>query len=128
MSEAKQAWNVVGERFSSWGTRLSARYKEAAPGDEDAKETQRKIEEAAREIGEQLTRAFNALGDTLRDEDAKRDLREAVGSIGDAIAATVNEAGDAVRRRTGSNEADTGAPPAPRPDANAEEPPPTEAP
>jgi hypothetical protein len=100
MADAKQAWNEVGERFESWGKRVSDRYKEAAPGDDaDAKEAQRKLEEAARELGDTLTRAFNALGDTLRDDDAKRDLKDAARAIGEAVGATVSEAGDAIGRR-----------------------------
>jgi hypothetical protein len=102
---AKQAWNDVGERFASLGTRLSDRYRAAgATGENAAQETQRKMEEAAKDIGEQLTRAFNALSETIRDEHAKRDLREAVNSIGEAVGVTMTEAGEAVRRRVGSSD------------------------
>ena len=97
---AKDAWTNVGERFSSWGRRVADQYKEAG-ATETPQETQRKLEEAARELGDQLNRAFTALGDTLRDEQAKRDLRDAVGAIGDAVAATVNEAQTAIRERLG---------------------------
>ncbi|MGZ4149356.1 MAG: hypothetical protein ACXVQJ_04895 [Actinomycetota bacterium] len=105
MADAKQAWNEVGERFESWGKRVSDRYKGSAGGDEaDAKEAQRKLEEAARELGDQLTRAFNALGDTIRDDDAKKDLKDAVRAIGEAVGATVTEAGDAIGRRVRSTD------------------------
>jgi predicted transcriptional regulator len=105
MSDAKQAWNEVGERFESWGKRVSDRYKESEHGDEaDAKEAQRKLEEAAREVGDQLTRVFNALGDTIRDEEAKKDLKDAVRAIGEAVGATVSEAGDAIGRRVRSSD------------------------
>jgi hypothetical protein len=105
---AKDAWNEVGERFSSWGRRLSDRYKESETG-EGIKESQRKLEEAAREIGNQLDRAFGALDATLRDQEAKKDLKDAVGAIGSAVAATIDDAGAAIRRRGGSS--DTWPPP-----------------
>ena len=112
---SKDAWNEVGERFASWGRHLSDHYKEAGTG-ENVKETQRKLEEAARQIGNQLDQAFRALDGTLRDADAKKDLKDAVGAIGSAVTATIDDAGSAIRRRGGSAET----PPPDRPD---EEPP-----
>lgn len=115
---AKDAWSNVGERFSSWGRRVADRYK--GTGGETPQDAQRKLEDAAREVGDQLNRAFTALGETLRDDQAKQDLRDAVGAIGDAVAATVNEAGTAIRERLGQS----GSPPPPgRPDEPGEEPP-----
>jgi hypothetical protein len=96
---AKQAWNEVGDRFSSWGKHLSDRYKESGTAEEEPGETQRKLEEAAKEIGDTLSRAFNAFGDTLRDDQAKAELLGAVHAMGDAITATVREAGDAIKRK-----------------------------
>ena len=74
---AKQAWNEVGDRFASLGRHLSDHYKEAGSG-QSAKEAQRKLEEAARQIGNQLDRAFSALDGTLRDAEAKKDLKDVV--------------------------------------------------
>jgi hypothetical protein len=102
---AKDAWNEVGERFSSWGRHLSDHYKQAGPdqtASQTAKETQRKLEEAARQIGNQLDRAFSAIDGTLRDAEAKKDLKGAVGAIGTAVGATIDDAGNAIRRRGGS--------------------------
>jgi hypothetical protein len=110
---AKDAWTKVGERFSSWGRRVADQYKESG-GTESPQETQRKLQDAAREVSDQLNRAFTALGDTLRDEQAKRDLRDAVGAIGDAVAATVNEAQTTIRERLGQRGSST---PPERPDA-----------
>jgi hypothetical protein len=96
---AKEAWNDVGESFAAWGRRVADRYKEAGSDTgEAARESQRKLEEAAHELADQLNRAFTALGDTLRDDEAKKALRHAVGTIGDAVTVTVGEAGDAIRR------------------------------
>src|SRR6266571_7830057 len=102
---AKQAWNDVGERFSSLGRRLSGHYREAGgAGRATVEGSQRKLEEAAREIGNEIGRAFTALGETISDDDAKKDLRRAVSSIGDAVTVTVSEAGKAVRGRSATGE------------------------
>ena len=112
--DARQAWNEVGERFTSWGHHVAERYKEiGSVAGETAHESQRKLEEGARELSEQLNRAFTALGDTLRDERAKTELKDAVRALADALAATVTETGEAIRRRVGSSgqddESDTAA-------------------
>jgi hypothetical protein len=97
---AKQAWNDVGERFSSLGRRLSDHYREAGgTGRATVEGSQRKLEEAAREIGNEIGRAFTALGETISDDDAKKELKRAVSAIGDAVTVTVSEAGRAVRGR-----------------------------
>jgi hypothetical protein len=112
---AKDAWTNVGERFSSWGRRVADQYKEM--GGPETPQEKRKLEEAAREVGDQLNRAFTALGDTLRDEQAKQDLRDAVGAIGDAVTATVNEAQTAIRERLRDSGSST---PPNRPDGPSE--------
>jgi hypothetical protein len=85
-NDAKDAWNQVGERFSSWGRLVADRYKEAETTTvESARDAQHKLEESARELTEQLNRAFTAVGDTLRDPKAKENLRQAVRALGDAV-------------------------------------------
>jgi hypothetical protein len=96
----KESWNEVGRRFASWGRRLSDQYEEAGSG-ESAEDAQRKLKEAAYQIGNELDRAFNALDGTLRDQDAKQDLKDAAGAIGSAVSATIGEAATVVRRRGG---------------------------
>ncbi len=101
---AKEAWNDVGERFATWGRHVADRYKEkGSDGGETAQESQRKLEEAAHEVSEQLNRAFTALGETLRDEGARAELKDAVRAVGDAIALTVSETSDTIRRVVGSS-------------------------
>src|SRR5436309_15905381 len=99
-ANARQACHDVGERFSSCGRRLSDHYREAGgTGRETVEGSQRKLEEAAREIGNEIGRAFTALGETINDDDAKKELKRAVSAIGDAVTVTVSEAGRAVRGR-----------------------------
>jgi hypothetical protein len=99
----KDAWNEVGERFASWGRRLSDHYKEAGSG-ESAEDAQRKLKETARQIGNELDRAFSALDGTLRDQEAKENLKGAVKAIGSAVSATIDEAAAGIRRGGGSDE------------------------
>jgi hypothetical protein len=113
----QEAWNEVGERFSAWGRLVAERYRESEAADaEPAQESQRKLEETARELADQLNRAFTALGDTLRDDQAKAGLKEAARSVGDAVAVTVAEASEAVRRRVGSSDEPPTPPNPTRPD------------
>ena len=110
MSGTQEAWSEVGDRFASWGKHVAERYKESSgTARETAKESQRKLEDAARDITDTLDRAFTALGDTIRDEAAKDDLKRAVKALGDAVTVTVSEAGEQVRRRVGTSSATGGA-------------------
>jgi hypothetical protein len=103
MAGTNEAWNEVGDRFATWGRRVAERYKEASgAAGEAAREGQRTLEDAARDVTDALDRAFTALGETVRDDDAKQDLKEAVRALGDAISVTVSETGDQIRRRVGS--------------------------
>jgi len=102
--ESKQAWNEVGNRFASVGKRLANAYQAGAKEDDvSAKEAQHKVEEVAREIGNQLDRAFDALDVTMRDPEARADLKIAFGALGTAISASVNDAAEAVKNRSGDD-------------------------
>jgi hypothetical protein len=100
---SKQAWNEVGSRFSSVGKRLADRYQAGAKGDTSTKEPQHKVEEVAREIGNHLDRAFDALDDTMRDPEARADLKTALGALGTAITTSVNEAAEAIKNRASNS-------------------------
>jgi hypothetical protein len=111
--DAKKAWNDVGDRFASLGKRLSERYKESGPsGEANARETQRKLEDAAKEVGDQISRALDALGTTIHDDEAKADLKQAMNAVGEALGATFDEAGQAIRRTVRSKD-ETTLPPTP---------------
>ena len=104
MSGTNEAWNEVGERFASWGRHVSERYKGASgSARESAQESQRKLEAAGRDITAALDRAFTALGDTIRDDQAKQDLKQAVRALGDAVSVTVTETTERIRQSVGSS-------------------------
>ena len=95
---SSQAWSEVGEKFSSWGQRVAARYREAgAEAASSAEETEQELQRVAKEVVEELSRGFSAVEKTLRDDQANQDLGAAFTAIGDAITATVNEASRAIR-------------------------------
>ena len=107
MSRTNEAWNEVGERFASWGRHVAERYKGASgSARESAQESQRKLEAAAHDITDALDRAFTALGDTIRDEQAKQDLKQAVRALGDAVSVTVTETTERIRQGVGSSGSD----------------------
>lgn len=115
MDRSKQAWDEVGERFSSWGQLAAERYRKAG------EQTQQEVEEAAKGLTEQLNRAFTALGDTIRDPEVKQDLTKAVKALGDAVGVTLTEAGEEIRRAIATER-----PPDEGPRAPGEGPPPDE--
>jgi len=97
MSDPKQAWNEVGERFTSLGKRLADNYRAGSAQAPSMKETQRSVEEVVKEIGNQLGRALEALDETARDTEARKDLKGAFDALGTAISSSVDEAAGAIR-------------------------------
>jgi hypothetical protein len=105
--DAKQAWSEVGEKFSSWGHRVADRYHEAGSPEAAEEEKTRELERVAKQLIDEVSRGFSALGKTLRDDQGNKDLGDAVSAIGDAITASVHEVTRSIRTGgTGS-----GAPP-----------------
>ena len=104
--EVRDAWEDVSERLTGWGRLVVSRYKTGAPGEGATASEQKR--DAAHDLGDQLNRAFTALGDTLRDEAAKQELRGAMKAFGDAVSLTVNETAEQIRRRVGSSAGDPG--------------------
>jgi hypothetical protein len=95
---AKDAWNEVGDRFTAVGRRLAGHYGTRNEG-ASPKDTQHKVEEVVREIGNQLGHALEAMDDTVRDDEARRDLKNAFNALGTAISSTVDDAASAIRGR-----------------------------
>lgn len=96
MSTSKDAWNEVGDRFTAVGKRLAGHYDKRTGGG-SADDTQHKVEEVVREIGNQLGRAFEAVDDTVRDDAARQDLKQAFNALGSAISSTVEDAATVIR-------------------------------
>jgi hypothetical protein len=100
MSDAKAAWDEVGNRFSDLAGRVKdqfeARSAFGAPDNE-------KIDDAVRTLVSAIDHAFTAIGDTLRDPSTRDDAKRAAFAMGDALASTFNEVADQIRKRTGGS-------------------------
>ena len=95
MTEAKEKWDEVGDRFGELGRRLKDRFdaNTAFVGDE-----REKVDDALRQLGDALDAGFTTIGDTLRDPAMRDELKTAGSSIVDAIAATLRDFSDAIKR------------------------------
>src|SRR3954453_19133581 len=99
MSTVKNGWNEGGDRFTDVGKRLAEHYaerNEAAP----AKQTQHKVGEVVREIGDQLGRALDAVDVTVRDVSAREDLKQVFNARGSGFSGTVEDAASVIRGTT----------------------------
>jgi DNA-binding ferritin-like protein len=94
---AKDAWGEVGERFASWGRRVSDRYKETGSVKDPTDAPTGELQRTAKELVDELSRGFSALNTTIRDDAANKELSDALDALGDAIKATVTEAGQSLR-------------------------------
>lgn len=104
VESSKEAWNEVGDKFGEWSRTLGEKYRKrgeelGATGGEDRK----KLDDAIQTVTRQLDQAFNSLGETLRDPEAKQQLKEATKSLGDALSTTFSEVGEQIRSKLGSS-------------------------
>jgi hypothetical protein len=95
MSETKDAWDEVGNRFSDLGKHVKDRYDaNAGFGDEQHE----KVNAALRQIGDALDAGFTAIGDSLRDPGMRDELKHAGVAVADALAATFNDVASEIRK------------------------------
>ena len=95
MTEAREKWDEVGDRFGELGRRLKDRFDaNAAYGAEERD----KVNDALRQLADSLDAGFTTIGDTLRDPAMRDEMKSAGSSIADAIAATLRDVSDAIKR------------------------------
>jgi hypothetical protein len=94
MSEAKQKWDDVGDRFNDIGKRFKERYDASAAFGADQQE---KMDDALRKMADALDAGFTAIGESLRDPGIRDDLKHAGASVGDALTATFNEVAEEIK-------------------------------
>jgi hypothetical protein len=96
MTEAKEKWDEVGERFAELGRMVKDRFDaNAAFGVEERD----KVNDALRQIGDALDAGFTTLGDTFRDPAMRDELKGAGASIAEAVAATMRDVSEALKKR-----------------------------
>lgn len=106
MDETKKAWDEVGEGFAKLGKMISERYQQHAPQPTEAAETATK--DSVKRATDELDRAFTALGETLRDDEARRHMKETGRKLGDALKVTFNEVSEQIRKSVGNRPPDQG--------------------
>ncbi|HET9728232.1 MAG TPA: hypothetical protein VFR41_02370 [Acidimicrobiia bacterium] len=94
MTEARAAWDEVGERFSDLGKHLKDRYDANVGFAPDQREA---VSDAVRRLTDALDAGFTAIGFTLRDPDMREELKHAGASVRDALAATFNEVAEKIK-------------------------------
>jgi hypothetical protein len=106
MDETKRAWNDVGEGFEKLGRIISERYRRLGEerGANPPAAEERAVGEAIRQATDELDRAFTALGDTLRNGDARDHVRDTGRKLAEAVKVTLTEVGDEVRKAVGGRE------------------------
>jgi len=95
MSDAKQKWDDVGERFGLLGRHIKERYDaQASFGEAETA----KVNDALHQISESLDAGFKALGDSVRDPAMRSDLKEAGAAIADALSSTFKDVADELKK------------------------------
>jgi hypothetical protein len=95
MTETREKWDEVGERFNDLGRRLKERFDANAAFGADERE---RVNDALRQLGDALDAGFTTIGDTLRDPAMRDEMKNAGSSIADAIAATLRDLSSAIKR------------------------------
>lgn len=99
MTDAKEAWDDVGEQFAELGNRIKEQV-DARIAFEQV--DNRKIDDALRTLVDAVDGVLTAIGDTMRDPEIRDDVKQAASSFGDAVASSLRDLGDTVRARFGS--------------------------
>ena len=105
MDETKKAWNEVGEGFAKLGRMLSDRYQQT-PKPTEA--TEGAVKDSVKRATDELDRALTALGETLRDDEARAHMKETGKKLGDALKATFNDVSEQIRKSVGNPPPDQG--------------------
>ncbi len=95
MSDAKQAWDEVGERFAALGRHVKERYDANVAFGDDQKD---QVSDALRNLTDALDAGFTAIGDTLRDPAMRDDLKGAGAAMADALTTSLNEVAEEIKK------------------------------
>jgi hypothetical protein len=87
MTDPKENWDNVGDRFNELGQKLKTRFDANAAFSDEQRD---KVNDALRQMGTALDAGFAAISESLHDDEVRQDLKQAGIAIGDAIASTFN--------------------------------------
>jgi Flp pilus assembly pilin Flp len=94
MSEAQESWREVGKVLDGLGLKLKMHFERAQ--EEVERERFRDALDAA---GAGVQKAFDALGEAVRDPAIRDDVRQAATSLSEAVSNTFSELGAQLRNR-----------------------------
>lgn len=101
MTDAKQAWEEVGSKFSGLGQRLK-QHLDAERDDDDQEEVKaqanRDVKAALERLTDAIDDAFDALGNAAKDPAVREDVSDAGRSLVGALGTSLEQLGEEVRR------------------------------
>jgi hypothetical protein len=92
MADANESWKEVGNVLDGLGLKLKMHFERAQEGVEGER-----VRDAVEAAGAGIQRAFDALGDAVRDPAIQEDVRRAARSLSDAVSNTFAELGNQFR-------------------------------
>mgnify|MGYP003542366165 FL=1 len=92
MSDTKQAWSEVADRFGELGLKLKLHFEEASGGADDAS-----LRSALEDLRDSVDHAFDAVGNAVKDPAVKDDARDVARALREALSTTFAEASDDLR-------------------------------
>ena len=92
MSDTKQAWSEVADRFGELGLKLKLHFEEASGGADDAS-----LRSALEDLRDSVDHAFDAVGNAVKDPALKDDARDVARALREALSTTFAEAIDDLR-------------------------------
>jgi hypothetical protein len=103
MTEAKQAWDEVTERFGALSRRLKGSYQHNAtassggptPGEGKA------VEDALRTLSEAVSQVVTTVSSTVRDPNFTEEAKQAGHALSNALSASFEDLGGEIRNRVG---------------------------
>ena len=89
MTDTKQAWSEVADRFGELGLKLKLHFEEASGGADDAS-----LRSALEDLRDSVDHAFDAVGNAVKDPAMKDDARDVARALREALSTTFAEASD----------------------------------
>jgi hypothetical protein len=95
MSDTKQKWDEVGERFGELASHIKERFDaQTAFSDAD----RQKVNDALRQLRDAIDAGFTALGDSVRDSSMRDELKQAGSAMADAVSTTFKDVADEIKK------------------------------
>ena len=100
MSTQRQAWDEVGDRFSTLTRRFREKY-EARSEEPGAAEATEQLKGALRSLIDAVDGAATTLNEMARDPETRQDAKTTMLALRDALNTSFTELGEEVRKRVG---------------------------